>query len=941
MSKKTHHRNLPIPFFSQREVTYAWQRHNNGLPDSASPRIPLAHMSCNIVSLCMLLHYYGITDDSPYRMMQRFFETTGFFDEFINVSVPHDFRHEQTSGFPDFHGANRMRLWWALRQFPNLAYSVPTEYIKQVSNVPLSVVEQQISKGNPVMFSYAAVAGSQTYRGHIAVIRGFTDEGHVIINDPWGDVATPDGFLIPTANNQFAGRFYSNTANNRANFFGLGNGDNSVVLRNEFKKLIQGNHTLFQAIYIEYPHIWSFPFRQGASENTRGTTFRFTEPLTPLENGMAETSEDRIVRMRLLREEQTARMLEAEVIENAGFPISTNRMWHDGIHITGNGSVYAIGPGRLVAARIQPEDRMPGDGGSSNFVLVRHRIIRNKKEREFYSYYLHLAPVDLANRIMEQLGGSAEEWNRDWIDQLIERIKPKRAIINSRNVQAFRRNGQTLDQPVNLPLGALIYLQPADEDVRRRVENISHEEELQQNLSQFYNAVNNINTYVHRINGTEYLAYYHRTTGAGNRVTWETRYVLRNDNVIIPQVVNIPDFIYSRRKLARLLRGDVTTFAKEKINERQIEKINNIRKYRDTYVASFSNVNFGTLPGYTGNAWSTVRTTMHNRIREHCRRLIPTIQRNEELLNEVGLLAGMVCEFGRTLLSIPASLLDDPRNAFTLNGEWYGAILRLYREILELFAQRISLPYSIDEYENCVRATMISSVRANIDYHIEVNGNTKLGMPYNPRITNRSRNANENRIIHFEIFSSEDDMLSHPETSEWNHAWGPASRRFVRVEKSKNRNDFFNVRKIITSLRDSNFLKERRYFPNYGRLPKAWILPREIENFLRDSLGTGENISLQYAVVYHLHSYATLSNSIWENIVRSGIGMNSILPRPENMRIYLAYKWLSEEIVKELKPLRGGNLKKSEGAFAYFYHPVRFLAQLDEYLFMESNTSTP
>jgi hypothetical protein len=76
-------RNLPVPFFSQRENQYKWQRiadkdetidgvyYNKG--DVVGEPFSLVGYSCNITSLCMLLHYYGITDDTPDIMLEVFF----------------------------------------------------------------------------------------------------------------------------------------------------------------------------------------------------------------------------------------------------------------------------------------------------------------------------------------------------------------------------------------------------------------------------------------------------------------------------------------------------------------------------------------------------------------------------------------------------------------------------------------------------------------------------------------------------------------------------------------------------------------------------------------------------------------------------------------------------------------------------------------------------
>jgi hypothetical protein len=115
MSNNNHQRNLPVPFFSQREVTYRWQRIANGEEVNAQGRkgeditvadsangivakfyfegeemgkpVSLPFATCNIVSLCMILHYYGITDDSPDKMIGKFFTT-------IFPGSTYDFRHE-------------------------------------------------------------------------------------------------------------------------------------------------------------------------------------------------------------------------------------------------------------------------------------------------------------------------------------------------------------------------------------------------------------------------------------------------------------------------------------------------------------------------------------------------------------------------------------------------------------------------------------------------------------------------------------------------------------------------------------------------------------------------------------------------------------------------------------------------------------------------------
>ena len=86
-----HQRNLPVPFFSQRENRYMWQRIAKNIQNGGESvtinqaqginqtfytaganignEVSITWASCNIVSLAMILHYYGITDDSPQRII--------------------------------------------------------------------------------------------------------------------------------------------------------------------------------------------------------------------------------------------------------------------------------------------------------------------------------------------------------------------------------------------------------------------------------------------------------------------------------------------------------------------------------------------------------------------------------------------------------------------------------------------------------------------------------------------------------------------------------------------------------------------------------------------------------------------------------------------------------------------------------------------------------
>ncbi|MDR2923874.1 MAG: hypothetical protein LBU85_11125 [Treponema sp.] len=188
MNNKNHQRNLPVPFFSQRQNKYIWRGlYSKDIIDVTTKRVlykkgeptgqevSLAFGSCNITSLCMILHYFGITSDTSDEMMSKFFDAND-------------------------------GTWWG--------------------------------------------------KGHIAVIRGFTKEGDIIINDPWGAPANPFGHLKTTGNKDIIstdnpGYFYDlfgDYANNRK-FVGLGTGDNCIIRRKDFVRILRDGNRKYRARY--------------------------------------------------------------------------------------------------------------------------------------------------------------------------------------------------------------------------------------------------------------------------------------------------------------------------------------------------------------------------------------------------------------------------------------------------------------------------------------------------------------------------------------------------------------------------------------------------------------------------------------------------------------------------------------------------------------------
>ena len=83
-------RNLEVPYFSQRDNKIYWHKKFSkidditkdnpeliGSIDNSVEPVSMAKQSCNITSLAMLLHYFGVTSDTPDEMMRKVFNCFG------------------------------------------------------------------------------------------------------------------------------------------------------------------------------------------------------------------------------------------------------------------------------------------------------------------------------------------------------------------------------------------------------------------------------------------------------------------------------------------------------------------------------------------------------------------------------------------------------------------------------------------------------------------------------------------------------------------------------------------------------------------------------------------------------------------------------------------------------------------------------------------------
>jgi hypothetical protein len=137
-------RNLAVPFLSQRKNSYTWEEKypdNTALVDSSGnslagkinpdgSKYSMACRSCNITSVTMVLHYFGITDESPTDIMAWYFNGT----KEKEIKEAQKNRERSFTGTPDY-GVAALEDWANLYGIVKGVYGLDCEvYGKDKTN---------------------------------------------------------------------------------------------------------------------------------------------------------------------------------------------------------------------------------------------------------------------------------------------------------------------------------------------------------------------------------------------------------------------------------------------------------------------------------------------------------------------------------------------------------------------------------------------------------------------------------------------------------------------------------------------------------------------------------------------------------------------------------------------------------------------------------------
>lgn len=632
--------NLAVPYFSQRDIMYRWQNNENN-----NDFYYIAAVSCNITSLCMILNYLGITDDTPEDLAER------VFDKFKNWN--------NTNGY------DSLTSWYNLRQIPSDIYEIEKKYILDLQNKNIEqVTEKLLNNGYPIMFSIGTLNnyGNST-TGHIVVLRGFLDKSYFIVNDPWGQPTNPYGLL--NKNTQNLRGYYTARTEYADIIFGKGNGDNTILTYtafmestgqdNEDKKHFNG------AAAIIYPYIYKFPLEQ-------------------IKINLENNYSDKIY---------------SSCCNESSYLLGENGKLLSGLEIRNQNhkNVYSIGAGRVLAIKNT-------ENVKENFILVQYKV-PGESNSFFYVNYKKLQYIDIQKEIKNSLY-QTNSFSNGIIEQLIKKILPKKGIYDKGTITGGKHPF------LDVPERGFVNFYPNNQELENYIFDIFND-----NKSAY--EINDIDNYKIQNN---YLVY------EKNQIK---QIPVTN---IIPQSINYKEYIYYRKKLKQIAKGEIVFFFDENdfnltFNENLVNK-NNYQQYfisaiKDIFhEISFDNVEY------------------HNaliKVQEYYTQKISSKETNSEIQTlkiEFESKCKLLC---KTLLEMP---WEEQEWAFTLNDKWYkgdtiGKFVSLHDIYINLETLFIEIEHQIESKEKVKQnwekfnEEINLFYPSNVDYFLEVSSNSLLG----------------------------------------------------------------------------------------------------------------------------------------------------------------------------------------------------------------------
>lgn len=461
-------RNLEVPYFSQRANKVEWHRRYSSSdpqvikkPELKGTVVPntnpvsMAKQSCNVTSLAMLLHYFGVTSDTPDVMMKKVFDPTK--EEFASYTAKQKELVEKTYSTDDFFEPVNN-----LKEFAENFYNVTVE---TSTNKKLNEVKQEVLAGYPVLVSCGILrvyASSEYYT--LSKKEAYSKIFNVAIND---NLVTKYDEKITEYNNNISQKVLLLENPELTSEQQKAINDEIETIKNNKKKLEDKQSAIYNDYINDYRYHghylvirgvtddgvivndpWGKPVIDGTGKGSYsvmdGDNIKIPDTLFSQQifsdmhfysTLIVRTKRWKFISHLSDYEISKSNFLqichEAEIFEHGGFPVKRSNLWHNGIHFGGKigSAVYPIGAGQLIAARIVNKDVQNDPApknGSRCFVLVKHQILVDGALKDFFVCYMHLNPINDLENIVNQY--PIKKTNCHWLDLIIERSKKRKRV---------------------------------------------------------------------------------------------------------------------------------------------------------------------------------------------------------------------------------------------------------------------------------------------------------------------------------------------------------------------------------------------------------------------------------------------------------------------------------------------------------------------------------
>lgn len=455
-------RNLEVPYFSQRENrTVVNMYYKEDVIDSKTKRIihkvgdlkatyTKAQDSCNITSLAMILHYFGVTQDTPDEMMRKVFNPT---EKELEL-----YSRGQKQLVTDAYTSSRIfESTETMQMFAKEFYNVESEVAYQKT---FKEIKNEILTGYPCLVSCGIIRDYDITDQTKKVIKGFAhkvlfgseswkqyDEKIVLYNASITKYENQleNGELLQDEKEKIERdltkvkndkkqledayekkqEYYLTNYRFRGHYVVIrGISEDGVIINDPWGRPVirssgKGDYSVMTGdnVFLKQEEFDKQYFQDG----------HFYSCLTIKAKRWNFVSRD--PKYDIVNKDFLQNCRDAEQFDFGGYPIKRSNLWHNGIHYgnkIGN-KIYPIGAGQLIAARVVNKDTEKNEepkNGSRCFVLIKHQVIVAEKLQDFFVCYMHLKPIeDLGSYIQ-----SSRKTNIKWLDELIKRSKKTNRI---------------------------------------------------------------------------------------------------------------------------------------------------------------------------------------------------------------------------------------------------------------------------------------------------------------------------------------------------------------------------------------------------------------------------------------------------------------------------------------------------------------------------------